>query len=46
MKIRVSIERHVKVEYNVDLLNIDTTSKELCSYENTVSKLLETFVDL
>ena len=46
MKVGVSIHRHVEVEHDVDLLDVDTTAKELSGYKDTVSKLLETLVDL
>ena len=46
MKVGVGIHWHVKVEHDVNLLDVDTTAKELSCYENAVSKLLETLVDL
>ena len=46
MEVRVCVKRHVKVEHDVDLFNVDTTAKELSGYEDAVSKLLETLVDL
>ena len=46
MQVGVSIHRHVKVEHDVDLLDVDTTAKELSGDEDAVSKLLETLVDL
>ena len=46
MKVGVGIHRHVEVEHDVDLFNVDTTAKELSGYEDAVSKLLETLVDL
>ena len=46
MQVGVGIHRHVEVEHDVDLLDVDTTAKELSSYEDAVSKLLETLVDL
>ena len=46
MQVGVGIHRHVEVEHDVDLLDVDTTAKELGGYEDTVSELLETLVDL
>ena len=46
MQVGVSIHRHVKVEHDVDLLDVDTTAKELSGDEDAVSKLLEALVDL
>ena len=46
MKVGVGIHRHVEVKHDVDLLDVDTTAKQLGCYEDTVSKLLETLVDL
>ena len=46
MQVGVGIHRHVEVKHDVDLLDVDTTAKELGGYEDTVSKLLETLVDL
>ena len=45
MQVGVSIEGHVEVEDDVDLLNIDTTAEKLSSNQNSVSELLEAFVD-
>jgi len=45
MQVGVSIEGHVEVEDDVDLLNIDTTAEKLGSNQNSVSELLEAFVD-
>ena len=46
MKVGVSVERHVEVEDNVDLLDIDTTTEELSSDEDAVTELLEALVNL
>ena len=46
MKVGVSVERHVEVEDNIDLLNIDTTTEELSSDEDAVTELLEALVNL
>ena len=46
VQVGVRVVRHVIVEYDVDLLDVDTTAKELSCYEDAVSKLLETLVDL
>jgi len=46
VQVRVGVERHVEVEHNVDLLNIDATPEKLRGHKNTGLKLLEAFVDL
>ena len=46
VQVAVSIERHVEVEHDVDLLNIDATTEELGGDKDSVLELLETFVDL
>ena len=46
MQVGVGIHRHVEVEHDVDLLNVDTTAKKLSGNEDAVSELLETLVDL
>ena len=45
MQIRVSIAWHVKVEHDIDLLNINTTAKELSSDKNARFELLEALVN-
>ena len=46
MKVGVSIHRHVEVEHDVDLLDVDAAAKELSGDEDAVPKLLEALVDL
>ena len=46
MKVGVSVERHVEVEDDVDLFNIDATAEELCCDEDAVTELLEALVNL
>ena len=46
MKVGISVERHVEVEDDVDLFNIDATAEELCCDEDAVTELLEALVNL
>ena len=46
MEIRVSIKRHVEVEDDVDLFDIDTTAEKLCCHKDAVTELLEALINL
>jgi hypothetical protein len=45
VKVRVSFTRHVVVENNVNLFDIDATTEDFSGDENAVLKLLEAIVD-
>lgn len=46
VEVRVTIDRHVKVEDDVNLLDIDTATENFSGDQDTVLELLATFVDL
>lgn len=46
MEVRVGVSRHVVVEDDVDLLDVDTTSEEIGGHKNTVLEFFEPIVDL
>jgi len=46
MQVGVSVPRHVKVEHNVDFLDVDSATENLSGYQNAVLELLEAIVDL
>ena len=46
MQVGVRVFRHVIIEHDVDLLNVDTSAKDLSGDQDTVLEGLETFVDL
>ena len=46
MQVGVSVAWHVEVEHDVDLLDINTTAKELSGDEDAVSELFEALVNL
>ena len=41
VKVTVSLERHVEVDDDVDLGNIDTTGEQVSSDENSLAELLD-----
>lgn len=45
MQVAVRLRRHVKVEDDVDFLNVDTTAKDLSGDQDAVLELLEALVD-
>ena len=46
MQVRVRVFGHVIIEHDVDLLNVDTSAKDLSGDQDTVLEGLESFVDL
>lgn len=46
VEVAVSRVRHVVVEYNIDTLNVNSTSKDVGGYHNALFKVLEAFVAL
>lgn len=46
VKVAICIERHVKVEDDINLLDVDTATEKLSSNENAVAELLESLVNL
>ena len=46
VKVGIRILRHVIVEDHIDLLNIDSSSEDVCSHHNPVLELLEVIVSL
>lgn len=45
VQVAVGLGGHVKVEHDVDLLNVDTTSENLGGHQDTVLELLEALVN-
>ena len=46
MQVGVRVFGHVIIEHDVDLLNVDTSAKDLSGDQDTVLEGLESFVDL
>jgi len=46
VEVRVGVSRHVVVEDDVDLLDVDTTTEEIGGHKNTVLEFFEPVVDL
>ena len=46
MQVRIRVFGHVIIEHDVDLLNVDTSAKDLGGDQDTVLEGLESFVDL
>ena len=46
MQVRVSIPGHVKVEHNVDFLDVDSATENLSGNQNAVLELLEAVINL
>ena len=46
MEVGTSLLWHVKVEDDVDLLDVNAATEELCCNEDAITELLEAFVDL
>ena len=46
MQVGVRVFGHVIIEHDVDLLNVDTSAKDLGGDQDTVLEGLESFVDL
>mmetsp|Transcript_11140 Transcript_11140/g.34135 ORF Transcript_11140/g.34135 Transcript_11140/m.34135 type:complete len:230 (+) Transcript_11140:436-1125(+) len=44
MKVRVCFGRHVVVDYNVDSLHINTSTKDVCRHKNALLEIFEGFV--
>ena len=45
MEVRVCVKRHVKVEHDVDLLDINATTEEFSGDKNARFELLKALVD-
>ena len=46
MQVGVRVFRHVIIEHDIDLLDIDTSAKDLSGDQDAVLEGLESFVDL
>lgn len=46
VEIRIRLLGHVEIEHNIDLLNIDTSAKDVSSDHDSVLELLEVVVRL
>ena len=46
MQVGVRVFGHVIIEHDIDLLNVDTSAKDLSGDQDTVLEGLESFVDL
>ena len=46
MQVGIGVAWHVEVEHDVNLLDINTTAKELSGNQDAVSELLEALIDL
>ena len=46
MQVRVSVPGHVKVEHNVDFLDVNTATENLSGNQNAVLELLEAVINL